>query len=60
MTNVVNVVELLGQRGFPIAQSLYGQNILKIDMIKNLKLRHGLKIHWHLLGANIAVDLPNL
>lgn len=60
MTNVVNVVELLGQRGFPIAQSLYGQNILKIDMIKNLKLRHGLKIHWHLLGVNIAVDLPNV
>ncbi len=60
MTNIVNIVELLGRRGFPVAQSLYGQNILKIDMIKNLKLRQGLNINWHLLGANIKIDLPNV
>jgi hypothetical protein len=48
----VNVIELMGRRGFPATESLYGQNILKTDLLRYLTNDSG--VMWHFLGSNIS------
>ena len=51
----VNVIELMGRRGFPATESLYGQNILKTDLLRYLTNDSG--VMWHFLGSNISDSL---
>lgn len=51
----INVIELMGRRGFPATESLYGQNILKTDLLRYLTNDSG--VMWHFLGSNISDNL---
>ena len=51
----VNVIEPMGRRGFPATESLYGQNILKTDLLRYLTNDSG--VMWHFLGSNISDSL---
>ena len=53
----VNVIELMGRRGFPATESLYGQNILKTDLLRYLTNDSG--VMWHFLGSNISDSISS-
>lgn len=54
MARPIRIVELLSQCGFPVADRIYGQHFLKLDLLASLESEIPTPIRWHLVGKAVT------